>query len=527
MAKAKPVPALDPLAETRYSLAAIFSVRISELWSWAPHMHYPERVHELHDMRIAAKRLRYCFEFFQPCFGHHYKSTLERFKKLQEYLGEIHDCDVWVDYLRVELKAALQSDARAGRRLGKHIGAVAPLAADAAALGAELAGGNAQGLLQLILDVCARRQVLYNELLAFWDKLEQRDFRGELLKLVAAGVATAGPKLYQLEDVEAGGRHGRTTMERQSTVDVDPDTDGEVRASLDIGSNSVKLLVARVRPGQPLEVLADRNTVTGLGRGVSASGELDAAAVEHTLGVLRGLVVEARALGAEQISAAGTAALRSASNPELLTAPLAAELGVQVRILSGEEEAQLARLAVLRELPADKKDAMLFDTGGGSTELTWVHRGEVKAGASVDIGARRCTEQAGITHPVQAEQHQRLVELIRSRIDALAPVVEAAAPFMAGPGGTASVLVWIEQGQRGLPPGDPHGAVLTVDTLRGWQARLAPLTPDEVRALPNLDPLRADIIYAGITIILLLLEHYSASEFTVIDRGLRYGLLLA
>lgn len=185
MAKAKPVYGLDAFSETRYSLPAIFSSRIAELWSWAPHIHDPANVSELHDMRIAAKRLRYCFEFFTPLFGKEFKPTLDTFKKLQDFLGEIHDCDVWVDYLRSELDDAYERLSRAGRRLKKHVGASSGLGRNAQQMLGLIDGGPINGLLGMLVEVCDRRAKLFDDFQGFWQGLEARDFRSELLQAVS------------------------------------------------------------------------------------------------------------------------------------------------------------------------------------------------------------------------------------------------------------------------------------------------------------------------------------------------------
>jgi CHAD domain-containing protein len=186
MAKAQPIDGLQPGGEVRDALPSIFSVRIAELWSWAEHLPHPQRVHELHDMRIAAKRLRYCFEFFLPCFEPEFKDGLKRFKQLQDFLGEIHDCDVWVDYLRMQLAEAFKELQVQRKGLSPFIGADQQLREAALALSKALAHGPAQGLLLMIDDITQRRQRLYAGLLDFWADCEQRGFRGELTRAVAA-----------------------------------------------------------------------------------------------------------------------------------------------------------------------------------------------------------------------------------------------------------------------------------------------------------------------------------------------------
>jgi CHAD domain-containing protein len=186
MAKAHQIDDLVASSETRDALPNIFSVRIAELWSWAEHMPHPERVRELHDMRIAAKRVRYCFEFFQPCFAPEFKEVLRRFKQLQDFLGEIHDCDVWVDYLRAQLADAFKELGGLRKGLNAHVGADQQLRTAALELSSHLSHGPAQGLLLMIDDVVQRRQRLYAGLLEFWRECESSGFRGELTRAVAA-----------------------------------------------------------------------------------------------------------------------------------------------------------------------------------------------------------------------------------------------------------------------------------------------------------------------------------------------------
>jgi CHAD domain-containing protein len=186
MAKAHPITGLKPHVETRDALPQVFSTRLAELWSWAEHLPHPERVSELHDMRIAAKRVRYCFEFFLPCFEPEFKDTLKRFKQLQDYLGEIHDSDVWVDYLRVQLAESFKELTRQRKALDEFVGADHGLQGAAALLSQNLAHGPAHGLLMMIDDIVQRRQKLYAQLLEFWADCEAQGFRQQLTQAVAA-----------------------------------------------------------------------------------------------------------------------------------------------------------------------------------------------------------------------------------------------------------------------------------------------------------------------------------------------------
>jgi len=196
MAKAQPVMGLDAAASSRSSLPVMFAIRISELWGWAEHMPFPHRVRELHDMRIAAKRLRYLFEFFAPCFDPEFKANLKQFKRLQDYLGEIHDCDVWVVYLRRQLRDAFRELNGRRKALKQYAGADPELKHAADELARELANGPVQGLLMMLGDVVERRDRLYGELLEFWAELEQSGFRAKLTQAVAQA-ASEEPEIQE------------------------------------------------------------------------------------------------------------------------------------------------------------------------------------------------------------------------------------------------------------------------------------------------------------------------------------------
>jgi exopolyphosphatase/guanosine-5'-triphosphate,3'-diphosphate pyrophosphatase len=308
-----------------------------------------------------------------------------------------------------------------------------------------------------------------------------------------------------------------------------------IRASLDIGTNSVKLLVLGVDQAGGFKVLADEAVVTGLGRGVAGSGRLSEEGIEETMRALRTLVTRARALGAMGIRAAGTAALRDAVNRDEFLGRARVELGLQVAVLSADEEARLARAAALRELAGLGRDVVFFDVGGGSTELTWFRDEQAVEACSMPLGARVLTELAQVTHPVSADTARRTEEAVRHILDEAAAgehgaVLRGAAagrPVVAGLGGTATTVVWLLRGERGEPPGDPHGAVATAGELAHLREKVGALPLDGVRELPNIDPARADVIYAGMAIIAGILAFYGAEHFRLIDRGLRWGLLLA
>jgi exopolyphosphatase / guanosine-5'-triphosphate,3'-diphosphate pyrophosphatase len=300
-----------------------------------------------------------------------------------------------------------------------------------------------------------------------------------------------------------------------------------IRAALDIGSSSVKLLVLDLAPGGAYSVLAEEARVTGLGKGLAQTQRLSPAAMQATLECLREMTATARAHGAVEIIAAGTDALRRAQNQQEFLELVQAGLGLELKVLTGDEEAQISRTVALRELPAGVSAVVFFDVGGGSTELTWCQDGALRAAQSLGLGARRCTELAQVAHPVTASMRARLAELISGELNRHAPRPDTAPVTLAGLGGTASQLVFALRGRQDAAKGAAHGAVVPAGEVHSALEALARLSLEDVQQLKYMDPARAEIIFAGVFIIAELLRFYAAQQFRVIDRGLRYGLLLA
>jgi hypothetical protein len=179
--KARKVKGIDPEGPAADEVARIVAVRLEELWSFMPAARDPEAVRTLHDLRIAAKRLRYVLELFAPAFGPYAAKAAKQAKKLQDLVGEIHDCDVTrprIAQLRAELRA---EDARAVRALaGDDAKDLDP------ALAAQAPHRSAyRGLQTLDVALQARRLLLFERFLDRWDTLEAEGFRERLLEAIA------------------------------------------------------------------------------------------------------------------------------------------------------------------------------------------------------------------------------------------------------------------------------------------------------------------------------------------------------
>jgi len=296
-------------------------------------------------------------------------------------------------------------------------------------------------------------------------------------------------------------------------------------AAIDVGTNSVLLLVAERDAAGRFEALSERAEITRLGRGVDRTHLLAPEAIDETVECISDFAREARELGAQQIAVTATSAARDAQNGRDFLRAAGERAGVEVEIISGDREAQLTFAAVRADF-ADRGALVAMDIGGGSTELIY-GRGDVPGIAfrkSFDVGSVRLTERFVTADPVPAEDRRRL----RAHLDqAFAALPPPAGRFtLVGVAGTVTTLYAVA---RGIEPYDAkkvHGQALGLEELRAWTERLCDLPLQQRRSLRGLQPKRADVICAGGYILLAAMERLGAAECVVSDRGVRWGLMV-
>ncbi len=292
-------------------------------------------------------------------------------------------------------------------------------------------------------------------------------------------------------------------------------------AVIDIGTNSILLLVAEKAPGGRLRPVADFSEITRLGEGIDSSGTLAPPAVQRSLEAVRGFAERARELRADRIRAIGTSALRDASNAADFTAPAQEIIGTPVQVVSGEEEARLSWLSVVTDDSLHLTPPVaVADVGGGSTEIIRGDEASPFCAQSIDIGAVRLTERYLTGDPPDAESVERARSAaegsLRSRIG------DIRAAGMAGIGGT---IVNIARILRGT--GDHtavHGSIVSRREISDLIGRLAGMTLTARREVPGLEAKRADVIVGGAIVFEALLGILGHESITVSIRGARFGL---
>ncbi|MCA9716462.1 MAG: Ppx/GppA family phosphatase [Myxococcales bacterium] len=293
------------------------------------------------------------------------------------------------------------------------------------------------------------------------------------------------------------------------------------QAVIDIGTNTALMLVARRRADGSLEIRDDLARITRLGEGVARTGRLAPAAIERTLAALRAHREYAARCGAA-LQAVATEGVRLASNPGDFLEPAAALLGAPIRVISGDEEAALSYRSVALEVAGDAPLRVL-DIGGASTELVAGVGPSIASAMSHKIGSVRLTESllAGQDPP----SRDGVAAVTRAAREAFArqPLEPCAA--LHGLAGTvtttAALLLELETYERARV----DGASFSREQVASLRDRLAGQTLAERVRTPCLPEGRADVIVAGVAILVAAMEHCGASTLVCRDRGLRYALI--
>lgn len=298
-------------------------------------------------------------------------------------------------------------------------------------------------------------------------------------------------------------------------------------ATIDVGTNTVLLLVADRRADGALSAVEERARVTRLGEGVDVSRRFSPQALERTQSCLDEYACAVRALGVERIAVVGTSAMRDAGGGETLLAHIEASFGVPVQVISGKEEARLTFQGALGGLPTSNgSDTAVFDIGGGSTEVVV---GSLRAGravlgysASFDVGSVRLTERHVRTDPPGPSEREAMRRAVNEAFAAVPPLPSEKAPV--GIAGTMTTLAAVSLGMSVYDGARVHGHTMIRDELQRVVQELATIPLEARRLVAGMEPKRADVIVAGGLIALALLEHWNARQVVVSDRGVRWGL---
>ena len=305
-----------------------------------------------------------------------------------------------------------------------------------------------------------------------------------------------------------------------------PSENGRRLAAMDIGSNSVRQIVADVSSDGGITVVDEMKAAPRLGADLDGTGMLGTQSMERAAEAIGRMATLARQLGAERIEAVATSAVRDASNAEQFVARVRQEAGLTVRVIDGAGEARLSFLSALAHFDLGVGRTVLMDIGGGSLELALAADGVLDDLVSLPFGALRLTERhlRGGTTPKAV---RRLRREVRESLRDVLPRSNWRGAQLIGSGGTFTNLASMYLARRGmLAARNVHATVVPREDVEHILDALAAMSPDERRDVPGLNPERSDIIVAGLAVAAEVLGRVESRDLNVSRYGIREGLLL-
>ena len=298
-------------------------------------------------------------------------------------------------------------------------------------------------------------------------------------------------------------------------------------AAIDIGTNSIRLIVAEADPDGRYRVLDEEREMTRLGHGLFARGRLASEPMERSLEALARMKVIADGFMVAELRAVATSAVREASNGRAFCQEVRRRCGLRVEIITGEEEAQFALRSALRHFDLAGRSAAVVDIGGGSMEVTLTAGAVVDEVLTLPLGAVRLTELYDTAGMLSPKRWRKLRRGIDRALDQRLRKPPFHPEIMIGSGGTFTNLAAVAQLEREGEARPVQGYALSRAEVVHLLHRLSATPLAERREVPGLNPRRADIIVAGAAAIARLAKRLGTERILVNSGGLRDGLLLA
>jgi len=300
-----------------------------------------------------------------------------------------------------------------------------------------------------------------------------------------------------------------------------------VFAGIDIGTLTLRLLIARILGDGQLHELASERRIVRLGEGLQPSRRLQPAAVARVLDTMAEWMPLIEKSGARETVAVATSAVRDAVNRDEFLAEVKRRMGLEVTVVSGEEEARLALLGIQAGLPPAVDRFLALDIGGGSTEFIKVtpHRPAVMI--SVDEGVIRLTESCLRSDPVRPDEVTAARTRIRTHLTAVQGKLGALTDYcLVGTAGTITTLAAMDQVMAVYTPRSIHNYRLSWEAVRRLLGDLVACTHAQRKELVGLEAGREDLMLAGTMILSETMERFGFVECLVSDYGLREGVLI-
>jgi exopolyphosphatase / guanosine-5'-triphosphate,3'-diphosphate pyrophosphatase len=318
---------------------------------------------------------------------------------------------------------------------------------------------------------------------------------------------------------------GNSMEEREKQFFLSPEIAGRL-AAIDIGTNSMRLIIAEPLRGGNYRILDEEKESTRLGVSLSKTGRLDPLAIEKSLSALRRMKQIAEGFQVTQSRTIATCAVREASNGAEFCRRAREELGVDIEVITAEQEALLAFFSVQRAFELTDKHAAVADIGGGSTEIVLAYGNLVEAIYTTQLGAVRLSEMFGNGPGMAGDDFLKMVDYIDRHLRKQTKHPVFIPHILFGSGGTFTSLASMVMAGKHQGNQPARGYQVTRAEVRHLLERLRKLPLRERSAVPGLSPDRVDIIVAGLAIVDRVMDRLEVNLLQVHNRGVRDGLLL-
>ncbi len=298
-------------------------------------------------------------------------------------------------------------------------------------------------------------------------------------------------------------------------------------ASIDIGSNTVRLLILEVDESLNFRVLTSRRVITRLGEGMDTYGELLEARMSETFSALSQFRQDCLDHGNPPLRAVATSAVREASNGKQFVRLALQKTGIKIEIIPWEEEARLTLEGVFWKIPHKNRKSLIIDIGGGSTEFILSEGKDIASFCSSSLGVVRLTEKYIHQHPVLNTEYENLTTYLREELKTVQKKLSAFLPqVLIGTAGTVTTLAALNGNIYPYDPEKIHGTLLSRKEIETLSLNLKARSLNERLALKALEPGREDLIIAGTAIVLETMRIFQCDPLQVSEYSLREGIIL-
>ena len=298
-------------------------------------------------------------------------------------------------------------------------------------------------------------------------------------------------------------------------------------ASIDLGSNTARLLILEPTGDQKFKLLVSKRNITRLGEGIDAQGKLTEHRMQTTLKVLSRFRQICLENGDPPLFAVATSAVREASNGQEFVRLAKKETGIDIKIITWEEEARLTLEGVYWKIPHENRRVITFDIGGGSTEFILSEGENINDFCSTSLGVVRLTEKFITQHPIDEKEYHSLQNHLQHELQIVKNKLSAFPPeLLIGTAGTVTTLAALKENIYPYDPEKIHGSTFSLREAESILDDLKGKSLSQRLLLKPIEPGREDLIIAGTAIVLETMRAFGCEILTVSEYSLREGLIL-